>query len=279
MKKQIIRALSFVFGRNTRITEAYLKNTWRKYIRSKHRYREIDLIIGFLDAIKKNNGVLIDVGAHVGGWLDSFLFKDWVIYAFEPDPDSNKVTKLKMLSELKNVSYINKACSNKSGEILPFYASAESNGISSLHSFHSTHKLIGEVGTITLSDFIEDKKIENVRILKIDTEGHDLFVLEGFPWEKIIPSIIFCEFEDIKTISLGYDYKKLGDYLLSKGYKVFVSEWYPVHKYGERHTWRKIVSYPCELENPRATGNFICIDKIFWEDKYSNLITGFQVKS
>lgn len=279
MRKNIIRLFSLLYGKNTRITEAYLKNIWRKYLKSKHSYREIDLIIKFLDRINKNNGVLIDVGAHIGGWFDSFLCKDWIIYAFEPDPDPVKVKQLNMLSELENVFYYNKACSNKSGEKLPFFASDEFNGISSLHSFHSTHKLIGEVNTITLSEFIQDEKIEDVRILKIDTEGHDLFVLEGFPWKQINPFIIYCEFEDQKTVSLGYDYKKLGDYLLSKGYIVFLSEWYPVIKYGENHIWRKIDSYPCELEDPQATGNFICINKEIWNEKYSNLITDFQVKS
>jgi FkbM family methyltransferase len=278
LKKGIIKLFSIVYRKNIRITRAYLNKIRRKYTNGKHSSREIDLIIRYLDLIDKNNGVLIDVGAHTGSFLDSFLWGDWLIYAFEPDTNHVKIRELTMLSELDNVFYFTKACSNISGEVLPFYASDESTGISSLHAFHPTHKKIGEVETITLSEFIQNENIEDVRILKIDTEGHDLFVLKGFPWEYMKPSIIFCEFEDHKTLDLGYDFKQFGDYLLSKGYRVFVSEWYPVVKYGNNHIWRKIKSYPCELEDSLATGNFICFSTEIWVENYSSLITDFQVK-
>lgn len=279
LKKGIIKLFSIVYRKNIRITRAYLQKVRRKYTKSKYSSREIDLIIKYLDLIGKNNGVLIDVGAHIGEFFDSFLWGDWVVYAFDPDPDTVKVKELTMLSELDNVFYFQKACSDKSGEILPFYTSSESSGISSLHAFHSTHKKIGEVKTITLSEIINEEKIKDIRILKIDTEGHDLFVLKGFPWEQMKPSIIFCEFEDSKTLDLGYGFKIFGDYLLGKGYRVFVSEWYPVVKYGNNHTWRKIKSYPCELEDSLATGNFICFSTEIWEEKYSNVITDFKVKT
>lgn len=279
VKKVIIKLVSVVYGKNVRITEAYLRKFWRKYIKGNYGSSEVDLVIKFLDVIDKNKGVLFDVGACVGSFSEPFIWGEWKIYAFEPDLNPLKVNSLKMLSELNNVFYINKACSNKSGDVLPFYASDVSTGISSLHAFHSSHKKIGEVESITLSEFIQKERIEDVCVLKIDTEGHDLFVLQGFPWGKIKPSVIFCEFEDSKTLDLGYDFKKFGDFLLNKGYRVFVSEWYPVVKYGGNHVWRQIISYPCELENPRATGNFICFSEDIWDEKYSKLITDFQVMS
>jgi FkbM family methyltransferase len=277
VKQCLLGVFSILYRKNNRISWAYLKRERRKYFKGNHSSREIDLIIKYLDLLGKNNGVLIDVGAHSGQFMDSFLTDDWVINAFEPDPDPDKVKELTLLSELDNVFYFKKACSNKSGEILPFYASTESSGISSLHAFHPTHKMIAEVETITLSEFIQSENIETVRVLKIDTEGHDLFVLQGFPWEILKPSIIFCEFEDRKTLDLGYDFKIFGNYLLSKGYRVFVSEWYPVVKYGGNHSWRKIHSYPCELEDPEATGNFICFSPEIWDETYSSIITGFRV--
>lgn len=279
LKQFLIGLCSILYRKNSRISWAYVKRARRKYFKGKKSLREIDLLIKYLDLLNKNNGVLIDVGAHSGQFFDSFLNEDWVIYAFEPDPNPNKIKELSLLSELDNVFYFQKACSDKNGEILSFYSSPESSGISSLHPFHPTHKKIAEVETITLSEFIKNKNIKDIRILKIDTEGHDLFVLKGFPWEKLKPSIIFCEFEDRKTMDLGYDFKQFGDYLLNKGYRVFVSEWYPVVKYGGNHVWRKIHSYPCELEDPKATGNFICFDFEIWDEDYSSIIEGFRVSS
>jgi hypothetical protein len=87
----------------------------------------------------------------------------------------------------------------------------------------------------------------SVDFLKIDTEGHDLFVLQGFPWERNRPQVIECEFEDLKSKPLGYTTKDMADFLVGKGYTVYVSEWHPILKYGQRHDWHRLQKYPCDL--------------------------------
>lgn len=47
--------------------------------------------------------------------------------------------------------------------------------------FHESHKEVGTIDTITLSKYIEKKEIKEIDFLKIDTEGYDLFVLQGLP--------------------------------------------------------------------------------------------------
>jgi hypothetical protein len=47
-----------------------------------------------------------------------------------------------------------------------------------------------------------------VDFLKIDTESHDLFVHQGYPWECGKPAVIECEFEDAKTVPLGYTFHR-----------------------------------------------------------------------
>ena len=93
----------------------------------------------------------------------------------------------------------------------------------------------------------------------MDTEGHDLFVLRTFPWETHRPDVVVCEFEDSKTVPLGYTYQDLGSFLVDRGYQVLMSEWYPVVRYGIAHRWRRVVRFPATLEDPAGWGNFIAV--------------------
>jgi hypothetical protein len=79
-----------------------------------------------------------------------------------------------------------------------------------------------------------------VDFLKIDTEGFDLMVLKGYPWtQSPRPRVILCEFEDAKTVPLGYDFHQLAAFLVGEGYQLIISEWYPVKAYGGLHRWRR----------------------------------------
>src|SRR3546814_18645662 len=127
-------------------------------------------------------------------------------------------------------------------------------------AFHPSHVSKQVVDTTTLSDVLADADIDGVDFLKVDTEGHDLFVLKGFPWERFRPAVIECEFEDAKTVPLGYTFHDMARFLLEKGYRVLVSEWHPIIRYGVRHDWRRLVAYPCEISDAVAWGNILA----FW---------------
>lgn len=235
-------------------------NLLRRFVYGYYRsYEENRLITEYL-LLHSSPGVLIDVGVAFGSVSLPFLKAGWDVYGFEPDNNSKKLSEIELLKCNPNFHFDNRAVSNVSGEKMKFYISDESAGISSLHSF-SDHKLSHEVMTVTLRDFILESKIEDVDFLKIDTEGHDLFVLEGFPFRSIQPRIIIAEFDEKKSISVGYKYRRLGDYLLGLGYKVYLSEWYPIERYGGQHKFRRIYTYPCELLDKEAWGNFIAIRK------------------
>lgn len=202
---------------------------------------------------------MIDVGAHHGTALIPFLNKEWKIFAFEPDK-INRSHLLERLGRHKNKELVildHRCVSNSSQNEVPFYCSDQSSGISGLSAFHTSHVEAQRVDTITLTDFFRDKPLPEIDFLKIDTEGHDLFVLQGFPWERGTPAVIECEFEDIKTIPLGYTFHDLARFLVDKGYNVYVSEWHPVIRYGIRHDWNRLVRYPCELKDSKAWGNLL----------------------
>lgn len=198
-------------------------------------------------------GVMIDVGAHWGTSLLPFVESGWEIYAFEPDTENWEILTRRFGTK---IHIDQRAVSNKSATNVILYKSGQSAGISSLSPFHESHYAAIGVDVITLTDFILEKRIEEVDFLKIDTEGYDYFVLQGFPWNKILPSVVLCEFENSKTIPLGYSMTDMAEYLLSKSYSLTISEWYPVKAYGTQHQWKRFASYPCEL-NPNAWGNII----------------------
>jgi FkbM family methyltransferase len=202
---------------------------------------------------------MIDVGAHHGSALMWFLDAGWNIYAFEPD-DKNRAKLESRLREHPQGSRVNvdpRCVSKESRSLVPFFVSEKSSGISGLSSFHESHRKAKRVDVTTLREFLESREIQDVDFLKIDAEGHDLFVLEGLPWDRILPRVIECEFEDAKTVSLGYRFPDLADFLLKKGYSVFVSEWHPIIEYGARHDWHQLARYPCSLENPNGWGNLL----------------------
>lgn len=216
-------------------------------------------VVAHLFADQDTPGLMIDVGAHFGTALRPFLDRGWRVMAFEPDPANRE--RLESMLEAHpsgdQVSVDVRALSDEPGEDVTFFASAESTGISGLSAFHETHEETTRVQVTTLRDVLDGKPgMTVVDFLKIDTEGFDLPVLRGFPWDRIRPRVIEAEFEDRKTLPLGYDFDDIAGFLMEQGYEVYVSEWHPIRRYGVRHDWRALHRYPCDLPAD-AWGNLL----------------------
>jgi FkbM family methyltransferase len=217
-------------------------------------FDEISLIEHYFIKKKRNSGLMVDVGVNFGQSFLPFAKKGWKVIGFEANP-----TIAKQIPHHKNFKLYENAVSDSDGQEVTLYASEESEGIGSLLAFTKGHQAAAVVKTITLATVVELEKISSIDFLKIDIEGYDLIALKGFPFDKISPEIIVCEFEDSKTTLLGYDYKDMGNFLLDKGYKVWLSEWHPIVKYGGDHQWLNLRPYYAELVDPKATGNFIAV--------------------
>jgi FkbM family methyltransferase len=203
-------------------------------------------------------GLMIDVGAHHGGALSPFARSGWQVFAFEPD-SKNREKLVDVFGAAPNVHIDSRAVSDHKQEKAVLYRSEVSTGISGLSSFHSSHQAGEEVEVTTLENFFDERGITDIKVsfLKIDTEGFDLFVLRGFPWQKSSPRLILCEFEDAKTIPLGYTFHDMAKFLVEHGYKIIVSEWHPIQEYGVSHQWRRFATYPCELADSKGWGNIL----------------------
>jgi FkbM family methyltransferase len=201
-------------------------------------------------------GLMVDVGANFGNSLDVYLGKGWTVHAFEPDP--NNRAKLELLWPNCERLVINpQAVSDRDGLVVPLYASDESTGISSLSAFTDGHRQVAEVSTVTLTTYMESAKIEHVDFLKVDVEGFDKFVLDGFPWERDRPEAVLVEFEDSKTVPLGYAVGDLVEVLRAQGYTVYVSEWHPIVRYGIAHDWKSLSRHDPDVDLSGTWGNLV----------------------
>ena len=221
------------------------------------QFKEIDWI---LKVIAKDNqqGTMLDVGAHQGNVFQPFAKLGWQIHAFEPyGPLFNRLRQV--YDNAENVHLDNSAISDVDGEVVSLYASYESDGISSLTPFRESHREIDRVYTKKLSTYLEEQEINHVDFLKIDTEGHDLIALKGFPWSRMQPRLIVCEFEDRKTKLLGYRMPEMAQFLADAGYTLLVSEWHPIVHYGIAHDWRSLNQFPTCACDENAWGNLVAI--------------------
>ena len=203
------------------------------------------------------SGLMMDVGAHHGGSLLPFLNDGWHVLAFEPDPSNRAILEQRTRNKT-GISIDPRAISERDGESATFYTSTVSTGISTLAAFHTSHEPTTSVTTVRLDTYLAGLGDPVVTFLKVDTEGFDLpGRRRPSLWVGQKPQVVVCEFEDRKTLPLGYNHRDLANFLADKGYAVFVSEWKPVVEYGQHHDWMDVRRWPVELHDPSGWGNFI----------------------
>ena len=223
---------------------------WLRWKLGPRGFSELHLVHSVLTA----PGVMVDAGAHHGGSLYPFAKEGWWVYAFEPDTRNRTVLK-QAAAGLRRVVIDPRAIGERDGEELPLFTSEVSTGISTLRAFHSSHRSTTTAITVRFDTALAD--VDEVTLLKTDLEGWDLIALRTFPWDRLRPRVVVCEFEDRKTVPLGYTFHDLARFLVAGGYLVLVSEWYPVVEYGQQHRWRSLRPYPVELADPDGWGNLI----------------------
>lgn len=226
-------------------------------------YRPEESIIAYnaLNA-EEMKGWMIDVGAYDGSTLSPFALSGWQVFAFEPD-SKNREKLVESFGDAQNVVIDARALSDQVSKSAILYRSDESTGVSGLSSFLPSHQIGEEIEVTTLENVFDEHGLahQDINFLKIDTEGFDLHVLRGYPWRISAPDLILCEFEDGKTVPLGYTFQDLADFLVGHGYRLIVSEWHPIKRYGDTHKWRRFAAYPCQLEDPKGWGNIFAAKK------------------
>lgn len=129
----------------------------------------------------KENMNVIDVGANIGAWSGALLLR-WpsaIVHAFEPAPLTFDALE-RRLGNLPNVILNRAAVGSHDGPAEMFIF--DNNLVSSLYPHAEEGVNFKEsvvVKVIKLDDYIAERRIEGVDLLKIDAEGGDIEVLKG----------------------------------------------------------------------------------------------------
>jgi FkbM family methyltransferase len=150
----------------------------------------------------KNSRVFFDIGANTGIYslYSASVNKELDIHSFEPiNTIYEYLEKNKRINGFENLHINNLALSNKEGNLtfyIPFDDMMHVPLGASSRSEHLTElkRIMNEVKATTLDKYIQQNGIDNIDIIKIDTEGTEHMVFEGgFNILSKSKPAIFCE--------------------------------------------------------------------------------------
>ena len=205
----------------------------------------------------KSARTTIDVGAHVGYFtlLGGHANPQGKVYAFEPHPlVYQRLTRNTVLNDLLNVSCEQVAVGGKEGTEAFFYVKDGINSSSSLsgtfmESIVAPARLVNsEVRVVTLDDFVEERQVTGVDLMKIDTETTEGDVFRGMVrvLERDRP-VVFCE---VIQSSTG---REIEETLRDLGYQFFLlTDGGPLARdhIVPEPPWRNFYLVPEERERP-----------------------------
>ena len=191
-------------------------------------------ILNNLKKYKIDMSSFLDVGAHKGLYTDLIIknFKVKKVIMFEPQIEIYNYIK-KKYKKIKNIKILNNAVSNKKDKKNIFINRHDlTSSLTKLNEknlyLQFKSKLFGgsikkmivnsyKVETVKLASIFKKEKLENIDLLKIDTEGHELEVLFGLEKKIKKVQIILIEFHNDK-IYQKYDSKKIHKYLIKNNF-------------------------------------------------------------
>ncbi len=184
----MVRVKSIVVGAIKRIVPLRTRNRVRLWLRRhpiEYRLRWPDLAICDL----RKNDVVLDVGAHVGDFVECVLAHQphAIVHAFEPIPEAFEVMRRKF-GDYPGVRCHNVALGSERGG-KPFNVSrydqassflqlgrALANGVYGID--FTTEKTI-HVPIVTVGEILTEYRLKHVKLLKLDVQGFELEVLKG----------------------------------------------------------------------------------------------------
>ncbi len=177
-----------------------------------------------LKKLIKDKATILDIGANKG-WYSVIFAKvanDGVVYAIEPTTSAfEELEENVKINNLTNVVTCKVAFSNYSGKgrmTIPFDHSALA-----YLELQSNDENRNEVNVMTLDDFVREKEISSVDLIKIDAEGSEYNIIMGA--KELLTShnapIIFIEAFDNCLLRYGKNTGDLIRVLTQYGYYVY----------------------------------------------------------
>jgi len=226
--------------------------------------------------IKDMNPIIFDVGANVGSTLAEF--KEWwpgsTIHCFEPQEECwESLDKQASQYSDKEVTINKHAVGSTSNTKATFYSHDITSGQSGFnkintHSLDSVHlnKLSDsdavkkyeetlnherEVEIARLDEYMESSKIDHVDLLKIDTQGYEPEVLEGFGKRLSDVDVVITELMFYDYYERSLSFSDIEKFLLPAGFHLYDINHIAKNPMNGRTDWVDVIY----VNNRLRTGN------------------------
>ena len=153
---------------------------------------------------EKREVTVFDIGANVGNYSETFISEakknnlKIKIHAFEPSKSTFAKLKNRFASS-PEVILINSGLSDENGNQTLYEDKNENNsGGSSLYNrkvLLESSKIEEKIQLVRLDSYIKEKKVAHIDFMKLDVEGHELFVLKGMGRYLRPDFVDFIQFE------------------------------------------------------------------------------------
>lgn len=186
--------------------------------------------------------VMLDIGANMGLSLMPYYAKGWKVIAFEPIPDNVRAIRRNIfINRIRDdqVALVAGAVTNQSSGVLEVYAPKGRTDNTAVSREGSTLNVGGtadvfNVTAVQIDDYIDNAVSadlrKNIMLVKIDTQGHELSVLQGMkkflsnpPSTKDLGGWSFsvvAEYDVKLQAASGHGPNEMLDFMRNLGYEV-----------------------------------------------------------
>ena len=199
-------------------------------------------VVQLLRRLVKAGDVFFDLGANFGFYsfyLTPLCGSSGTVHAFEPNPCLIPLLlrSIEINRQYGNIHLNAVAVGKEAGRYVPLYG-PDRIGCSSLYPHEWLNRNSSVlVPVVTIDEYVREKRIERIDIMKIDIEGAELDALQGMEdtFRLCPPKVIICELtllpeqdnplrcapEVLKRSSSAADPRELSDFLIQRGYELW----------------------------------------------------------
>ena len=191
----------------------------------------------FLRKNIKNNCILVDVGAHHGETIKNFkkYFNASEIHSFEASSINFKVLNNKYNNQTDHKIFLNNFGLSDEKKMYKIKQLQESSSTTmsrineNSRYFKKKMRILGteksefskeiEINLETFDNYFLMKKLNKIDLLKIDTEGHEMYVLKGCKKTLKFINFIYFEHHYDDMLDKGYTFSDINNFLKNNGFK------------------------------------------------------------
>ena len=128
------------------------------------------------------NDICVDAGCQVGYYsclLAKLVGEGGRVYSFDANPRACETTRSNLaLNNMRCVEVTQVALADRRGDVRFHVSTDDQTGLSSLGPIAAQREII-TVACVRLDDFLAQRNVEHIRLLKVDVEGSEDIVLRG----------------------------------------------------------------------------------------------------